>query len=236
MIALVFMFIACSRKHDVHVSGRYINDLTGQGLANEGFGIVSSKGGGFISSSQKRTTLATTTTDSEGNFDFGVLRIKDGNNTDIVVGNTTTDRSGDVFKFAGAAAVDVNLGEQQFNFYMVPAFKWLHIKFKQKSNILYGDTLSYSLVSSYLKNRNEPSTFVIAGSIGNTVPAWSTDYSKGPAGIYFVTITRRLSGSTTITHDTLSINKGQERDYVIDFWEPLKNPVISTHKLYEARI
>lgn len=217
LVLIVLVDLSCSKKHDHKISGRFINATTKKGLPGEGFEIIQSTDRGWFTSLDKRTVVKSTNTDAEGYFDFGVVTLKKSGEGSFSVGNSTSDWQTDIYKFAGAATINLGESTNYYNFFVVPAFKRLYINFNKISNLNPGDTLTYSLLSQYLQETNDLNSFVIKGGSGNDVPTWSTMYYKGPTGNYIVNIYKKINNVVTNTQDTLFLDKGQEFTYTINF-------------------
>lgn len=216
-VFILLVDLSCSKKHDHKITGRFINATTKKGLPNEGFQIIKSTDRGVFTSFDKRTVIKTAYTDADGYFDFGVVTLKKKGEGSYSVGNSTSDWQTDTYKFVGAAKINLGEATNNYDFFVVPAFKRLYINFNKISSLNPGDTLIYSLLSQYLQETNDLNSFVIKGSSGYDVPTWSSMFYKGPTGNYIINIYKKINNSVTNTQDTLFLDKGQEFTYTINF-------------------
>ncbi len=216
-VLILLVDLSCSKKHDHKISGRFINATTKKGLPNEGFQIIRTTDHGVFSSTDKRTVIKSTNTDADGYFDFGVVTLKKMGEGSYSIGNSTSDWQTDIYKFAGASTINLGESTNNYDFFIVPAFKRLYINFNKITSLNPGDTLTYSLLSQYLQETNDLNSFVIAGSSGYNVPSWSSMFYKGPTGKYIVNIYKKINNIVTNTQDTLFLDKGQELTYTINF-------------------
>lgn len=133
------------------------------------------------------------------------------------IGNSTSDWQTNIYKFAGASSINLGVSTNYYDFFVVPAFKRLYINFNKISILNPGDTIMYSLLSQYLQENNEVTSFKINGSSGYNVPTWSSEFYKGPTGNYIVNIYKKINNLVTNTQDTIFLDKGQEFTYTINF-------------------
>ena len=217
-VALLFFLIslaACNKNNEHHLSGRFIDAVSKKGMAGEEFQIVEARDHGWLEDSRK--VIKTVTTDQEGYFDFGRVKLKNKSNNRYSVGNSSSDWQTDVYKFVGASAIVLNESEHHYDFYVVPAFKRLYLNVNGVSNLSPGDSIIYSLQSDYLKETDAVDAFTVEGAYSYAaLPLWLV-YYKGPAGKYTVNVRKKIGGNVTYLKDSLSLSKGEERVYEIEF-------------------
>ena len=217
-VTLLFLLtgvVGCNKKNEHHLSGRFIDAVSKEGLAGEEFQIVEARDHGWFQDS--RNVIKTVSTDQNGYFDFGMVNLKKKSNNRYSVGNSSSDWQTNVYKFVGASAIDLNESEHHYDFYVVPAFDRLYLNINPVSQLNPGDSIICSLQSEYLKETNTLSAFSMEGTYSyDALPAWLV-YSKGPTGKYTVNVRKKISGNVTYLKDSISLTKGEERVYEIEF-------------------
>lgn len=215
LLFLLLGLVGCNKNNEHHLSGRYMDAVSKKGVAGEKFQIIEARDHGWLEDSRK--VIKTVTTDQEGYFDFGMVKLKNKSNNRYSVGNSSSDWQTDVYKFVGASDIDLNESEHHYDFYVVPAFKRLYLNINGVSNLSPGDSIIYSLQSDYLKETDALNTFSMEGAYSYAALPLGLVYYKGPAGKYTVNVRKKVGGNVTYINDSLSLSKGEERVYEIEF-------------------